>query len=166
MFERDKDELRSMGIPVETVSDTFGEVLGYRISPDDYALGEVSLTFAERAVIAVAAQAWSEAAIAPTVSTALRKLEATDGDIDAWRPAQLLGSVRLTAADAALMPLITAIRDDREVRFPYRTPASDKDEKRKVSPWGLRSSSGRWLLFGHDHDRGAPRTFRLSRVSH
>ena len=36
MFERDKDELRSMGLPIETVSDSLGEVLGYRISPSEY----------------------------------------------------------------------------------------------------------------------------------
>ena len=65
MFERDKDELRSMGIPVETVLDVNGEVRGYRIPQESYALAEVDLTFAERAAVAVAAQVWGQAFEAP-----------------------------------------------------------------------------------------------------
>ena len=76
MFERDKDELRSMGVPVETVLDVTGEVRGYRIPEDRYALGELHLTPAERSAVAVAAQVWGQAAVAPVAGTALRKLDA------------------------------------------------------------------------------------------
>ncbi len=65
MFERDKDELRSMGIPVETVLDVNGEVRGYRIPQDRYALAELDLTVAERAAVAVAAQVWGQASVGP-----------------------------------------------------------------------------------------------------
>ena len=79
MFERDKDELRSMGIPVDTVTDTSGEVVGYRIVEESYALQPIDFTVDERAAVAVAAQVWSRAAIAPVAGTALRKLESLDG---------------------------------------------------------------------------------------
>ena len=91
MFERDKDELRSMGIPVETVHRLDGEVLGYRIPQERYALQPIDLTVGERAAIAVAAQVWSQAVVAPVAGTALRKLESMDaglGGVDPRRPAR------------------------------------------------------------------------------
>jgi proteasome accessory factor B len=162
MFERDKDELRSMGIPVETVLDVNGEVRGYRIPQDRYALAELELTVAERAAIAVAAQVWGQASVGPVAGTALRKLESADGA--QWAPAGLRGTVALTAADGALLPLMSAVRQHRVVTFPYRTPADDAPTARTVTPWGLRSTRGTWFLVAHDHDRAAERTFRLSRI--
>jgi proteasome accessory factor B len=165
MFERDKDELRSMGIPVETVADASGEVQGYRIPHESYALKTIDLTLAERAAIAVAAQVWSRASIAPVPGTALRKLESLQAGIEDWEPADLSGSVQVTASDAALLPLMSAIRQDRSVTFSYRTPVDTSPRTRQVSPWGLRASQGRWFLVGFDHQRDAVRTFRLSRIA-
>ena len=162
MFERDKDELRSMGIPVETVLDVSGEVRGYRIPQDSYALAALDLTVAERAAIAVAAQVWGRATVGPVAGTALRKLESAD-DTE-WAPAGLRGTVQLTAADGALLPLMSAVRQHRVVTFPYRTPTDEAPGTRTVTPWGLRSTRGNWFLVAHDHDRGAERTFRLSRI--
>ena len=165
MFERDKDELRSMGIPVDTVTDTSGEVVGYRIVEESYALQPIDFTVDERAAVAVAAQVWSRAAIAPVAGTALRKLESLDGAPVDWVAADLRGPVQLTASDAALLPLMTAVRNARVVTFDYRTPRESDAQRRTVCPWGLRSTAGTWFLVGFDHDRDAPRTFRLSRMS-
>lgn len=162
MFERDKDELRSMGIPIDTVLDVNGEVLGYRILRDTYGLEGLEFSVAERAAIAVAAQVWGRASVAPVAGTAVLKLESMDAQ--PWVPAGLRGSVELTAADGALVPLLSAVRQHRVVTFPYRTPESDEPTIRVVTPWGLRSTHGTWFLVGHDHDRLAQRTFRLSRV--
>jgi proteasome accessory factor B len=165
MFERDKEELRSMGIPVETVSDPSGEVLGYRVPQESYALSPIELTLAERAAIAVAAQVWSRAAIANVPGTALRKLETLDSADDEWSPSDVHGTVQLTSSEAALLPLMAAIRQNRSVGFDYRAPADVQSTAREVSPWGLRSSQGRWFLIGYDHHREAQRTFRLSRIT-
>jgi proteasome accessory factor B len=164
MFERDKDELRSMGIPVETVADSSGEVLGYRIPRDQYAMPGIDLTLEERAAVAVAAQVWGQAVAAPVAGTALRKLESHAGDPHTWSPADLHGTIELTTTDAALLPLMAALRQDRMVTFAYQTPTDSAPRTRTVSPWGLRSGGGHWFLVGHDHDRGEPRTYRLSRV--
>jgi proteasome accessory factor B len=165
MFERDKDELRSMGVPVETVADASGEVQGYRIPQDRYAMETVELTLEERSAVAVAAQVWAHAVAAPLAGVAMRKLESTVGAADEWVPADLRGSIQLTTSDGALMPLMSALRLDRVVTFPYRTPTDAQPRVRTVSPWGLRSGRGHWFLIGHDHDRSAMRTFRLSRVT-
>jgi proteasome accessory factor B len=164
MFERDKDELRSMGIPVETVLDpATAEVRGYRISREHYELPPVDLSLEERAAVAVAAQVWGQAAVAPVAGVALRKLESADER--EWMPSDIRGRVELTSRDAALLPLMSALRLDRVVTFPYRTPADDEARPRTVSPWGLRSTGGNWFLVGYDHDRQAQRTFRLSRIT-
>jgi proteasome accessory factor B len=110
----------------------------------------------------VAAQVWGQASVGPVAGTALRKLES--GDDAEWTPAGLRGTVQLTAADGALLPLMTAVRQHRVVTFPYRTPADDAPTTRTVTPWGLRSTRGNWFLVAHDHDRAAERTFRLSRI--
>jgi predicted DNA-binding transcriptional regulator YafY len=140
-------------------------VLGYRIPQDHYALPAVALSLGERAAIAVAAQVWGQAIMAPAAGIALRKLE-TIGDGPAqWAPAGLHGSVELTTSEGALLPLMTAVRQDRSVSFDYRAPADDVAHRRVVSPWGLRSASGRWFLVGYDHERADERTFRVSRIA-
>ncbi len=179
MFERDKDELRSMGIPIETVRDGSDEVLGYRIDRSQYALGPVAFTVAERTAIAVAAQAWGQAALAGVAGSALRKLDAdtdtgagrstdtsadTRADAGPWPPVGVHGLVRLTAADAALPALMTAVRERATVTFAYRGRADSGPRTRTLSPWGIRSAAGVWFAIGHDHDRRGLRTFRLSRV--
>ena len=59
MFERDKNELRDLGIPLETgrVS-SFDPAEGYRINRNAYALPDIELTAQEAAAVAVAAQLW------------------------------------------------------------------------------------------------------------
>ena len=163
-FERDKDELRSMGVPIETVRDANDEVLGYRLRHDDYALADLRLTPQERSAVAVAAQVWGQASLAQAAGSALRKLDVEDGSV--WEPAGLRGSVQLTASDVALPALMAAVRERAVVTFPYRGRADAEPRGRLVTPWGLRSATGgAWFCIGHDHDRGAQRTFRLSRIT-
>ena len=164
MFERDKDELRSMGIPIDTVVDDAGEVLGYRIVTSSYAMAPLDLTVAERSAIVLAAQAWSTATLGPIAGTAVRKLEATSSEPDDWHAPAALGRVHMTSADAALLPLMQAIRTDRVVQFMYLTPSASEPMRRTLSPWHLSVESSHWRVTGFDHDRGDQRTFRLSRI--
>lgn len=164
MFERDKDELRSMGIPVETVTDESGEVLGYRIGRDAYAMPPMDLTLEERSAITVAAQIWGHAQVAPVAGTAVRKLQSVSVDPMSWTPTDLRGDVRLTTSDAALLPLMSALRAGVVVTFDYRSPAADESRRRTVSPRRLTTREGRWMLHGFDHDRDDQRTFRVSRI--
>lgn len=162
MFERDKDELRSMGVPVETVTTVDGEVVGYRIRREDYALTGLSLGPAELAVLALAASVWDDALLSPSAVRAVRKIEAAQGGA-ASAVAQGI-RVQVGAQDAALLPLLQALRETRRVTFPYRA-ADGSDSTRHCEPWGLLSEQGRWYLAAWDTDRQAPRVFRLSRVT-
>lgn len=161
MFERDKDELRSMGIPIETVLDSGGDVEGYRLA-EDYPLADLTFTTEELGVLALAASVWQEATLGGPATHALRKLEAAQGG--AVRHGANDASIRMTAGDAAMLPLLAALRERRAVNFDYRGPDAPVAGRRRVDPWGVVGRDGRWYLVGHDHDREEPRVFRLSRI--
>ncbi|OHV50364.1 WYL domain-containing protein [Pseudofrankia sp. BMG5.36] len=186
MFERDKQYLRDLGIPLETGSDSYGDEVGYRIRRDDYALPEIRLTPDEAAALALATRLWSTASLAAPAASALRKLaaggaatspglgpgppgEAPARPAGAPGPAELFGldglEPRVDAAEAAFEPCLAAVQERRAVRFPYRKPGEAEPAERLVEPWGVLSWRGRWYLAGHDRRRGAPRVFRLSRVT-
>lgn len=164
MFERDKDELRSMGIPIETVVDANGEVEGYRIPPDEYRLPPIELDGDEAAILALAAQVWDEAVLAPEAVTALRKLEAGSGVTAPSVASAHTSLVRHGADDGALLTLMAAVREGRVVTFDY-TSADGRTATRTIDPWGVLARSGSWYVIGRDHDRDAMRAFRLSRIS-
>ena len=162
MFERDKAELRELGIPLETgKTSIFDTEEGYRIARRDYELPEVSLEPDEAAAVGLAARLWQSAELADAARGALLKLRAGGVDVE---PARTLDvEPRLDAAEEALHPCLDAVQAGRAVRFAYRKP-SGVESDRDVEPWGVVSWRGRWYLVGHDRGRGAPRCFRLSRV--
>ncbi len=164
MFERDKDELRSMGVPVETVegSDGAGGIEGYRVAASAYALPEVDFTADELAVLGLAARVWEQASLGPAAQRAVRKLEAMGSGVVVDGPVGI--ETRIATAEPSFPVLLDAVRSRRAVRFEYRKPGDDAPEQRAVQPWGVASRRGHWYLVGHDLDRGAPRVFRLSRV--
>jgi proteasome accessory factor B len=164
MFERDKEDLREMGVPLVTGSDDawFDDELGYRIPRESYALPEITFAPDELAALGLAARAWQQATLAEAATHALRKLEAGGGDVD--RDALAVIEPRVTAAEPAFATLYEAVRDRRTVTFAYRRAGRGEAQPRRVEPWGVVSWHGRWYLVGHDADRDDTRVFRLSRV--
>ncbi len=165
MFERDKEELRDMGIPLETGGNDawFDDEVGYRVDRAAYALPEVSFTPDELAVLGLASRVWQQASLAAPASRAVLKLKAAGVEPD-------LGSLvgiepRVRTSEPAFEPVYAAVRDRRPIRFPYRTPGQAAVTDRHLEPWGIVSRHGRWYVVGHDRDRGATRVFRLSRVA-
>ena len=161
MFERDKDELRQMGIPIDTVVNAQGEVEGYLIDEDAYAMPELALDAAELGVLGLAARLWGEAAIAAQASAAMRKIEATTGE--RWDPPSLI-SGRPPAGDESLPALWEAIRSRRPVGFGYLPRGRDTAAERAVEPWTTVHREGAWYLVGLSRERGEGRAFRLSRI--
>ena len=165
MFERDKEELRGMGIPLDTVVNAQGEVVGYRIDSHAYALPEIPVTAEEIAVLGLAARAWTEGSLESAARSAVRKLEAlgpAGGEAPAGSGPDLVGAPR--PGDGELLAMWRAVREQRHVRFTYRARGRDVPEEREVEPWGTVHDRGAWYLVGWDRDRGAERAFRLSRI--
>ncbi|WP_408899464.1 helix-turn-helix transcriptional regulator [Nocardioides sp. R1-1] len=164
MFERDKEELRSLGVPIEvaTIDPLFEDEVGYRIPPEAFALPDVELTPEEAAVVGIASRVWQHATMAQATTDAVRKLTAAgiDVDLDALEIARPL----LTAEEPAFERCWVAVCERNAIEFDYQRPDSDAPMRRRVQPWGVVRYSGRWYLVGYDADRDAERVFRLSRV--
>src|ERR1041384_2428986 len=169
MFERDKNELPDLGIPLETgrVSQ-FDPTEGYRINRAAYALPAVELTADEAAAVAVATRLWESPELIPAPQGALLKLRAAGVDVDAADSGIAITSTAvlpgLRGSEDVLGILLSAIDSGQAVQFPHRPTRSDPYTPRTVEPWGVVTDRGRWYLVGHDRDRDAPRTFRLSRI--
>ena len=164
MFERDKNELRELGIPLETGRNSgFDSVDGYRIARHDYELGEIHLEPDEAAAVALAARLWESPELAEAAHGALVKLRAAGVEVDDDRSAV---QPRVGATEPAFAPLLAAVQAGRAVSFDHRRGGPGGEvTRRTVEPWGVVSWRGRWYLVGHDRDRNAPRSFRVSRIS-
>ena len=163
-FERDKSELRDLGIPLQTPDDGTD---GYRIPPGEFALPQLTFTPAETAALGLAARLWETTALAGPGSNAIRKIrDAAPSDPDEPQQVQAatLLQPRVRTGDPAFTPIYAAVRAGRAVEFDYRKSPGGPGEPRRVEPWGLVSFAGRWYLVGFDTDRKARRTFRLSRI--
>ena len=164
MFERDKEELREIGIHIEVGSHDklFDDEVGYRIRRDEFELPELVLEPDEAAVVGLAARVWQHARLASQTSSALVKLKAAG--VPVQPDALTLVEPLLAASEASFEPLWNAVISRTPVRFEYARPGS-APQARSVEPWGVLSWHGRWYLVGHDRDRDATRMFRLSRVT-
>jgi proteasome accessory factor B len=169
MFERDKDTLRELGIPVLTVdAGGHSDDVGYRVDLDAYTLAPVDLTPAELGVLALAAQFWQDKSLRVETARALTKLRAAGaggpGGADAGTDVVAGLTPRVRAAGRAFGPLLDAIQDRRPVRFTYRAASTGEVLERDVEPWRLAARRGGWYVVGRDRARGAARSFRLSRI--
>jgi proteasome accessory factor B len=158
-FERDKDELRSLGVPIEVGSfdPLFDDEPGYRILPSEFELPPIDLDAEEAAVVGVAARVWQHASMAESTTSAIAKLRAGGVEPDASQLGTLEPSVQAT--EPAFEPLWHAVLHRIRVSFIYRDGA-----RRTLEPWGMTSARGRWYVIGRDIGRDAPRMFKLSRI--
>ncbi|HYI56762.1 MAG TPA: WYL domain-containing protein [Microlunatus sp.] len=159
-FERDKDELRALGVPIEVGSfdPLFDDEPGYRIKPSEFELPPVELDADEAAVVGVAARVWQHASVAESTQSALAKLRAAGVEPDTSQLAALEPSVQ--AREESFEPLWTAVLDRVRVSFTYRG-----GDRRTLEPWGMTASKGRWYVIGRDTDRQATRMFKLTRIT-
>lgn len=164
MFERDKEELREVGIPIETGSVDFvsDDDPGYRIQRQEFELPDIHLEPDEAAVIGMAARVWQHSNVADAASAAVAKLQAAG--VDADKRSLTAVEPRVGGEEPAFWPLWEAVRDRRPVRFNYRKSPGEEAMERHLHPWRVLSFHGRWYMVGHDADRCAARLFRLSRV--
>src|SRR5919199_1580813 len=148
MFERDKEELRGLGVPVERAPiDAWGSEEGYFIDPEAYGMPELDLAPDERAALALAARAWSGATRDPAPVAGPASLRAN-----------------LDGASPLLAVLLEAVSGRKRISFSYRPPGRAAAERR-LDPYALVNRRGTWYVVGHDADRDALRSFRVSRIA-
>jgi proteasome accessory factor B len=156
MFERDKDELRRLGVPIEVRDLGFGDELGYVVDRRRYEVEDLDLTPEEVAALAMAVHLTGREG----EHLALTKLVARAPD-----PAELATrpTTRIALEPDPVDDVADAVLARQTVRFPYRTAAGQQAE-RTVDPYAVVQRRAAWYLVGRDHDRDALRAFRLDRV--
>ncbi len=163
MFERDKAELRDLGIPLETGRNSaFDNDDGYRITRREYELPPIEFDAGEAAAVGIAARLWQSATLGAQARSALIKLRAGGTDVDASGTPGAMAPI--DAGEPSLPVLLEAARNARPVTFSYFKSGAGIAEKRTLEPWGVLSWQRRWYVVGHDRDRDAERSFRLSRI--
>jgi proteasome accessory factor B len=164
MFERDKEELRDIGLPLEREgTDSWDVEEGYLIRRERATLPELDLTADERAALWLAAQAWQGQEVPGDPARALMKLSLASKDRENQPAHEGWIRARVDASQPGLAPLLDAIARRKRVTFTYRSRGGGEAQERRVDPYALRHR-GAWYLTGFDHLRDEVRHFKLDRV--
>ncbi|MHB1172784.1 MAG: helix-turn-helix transcriptional regulator [Lacisediminihabitans sp.] len=165
-FERDKDDIRDLGVPLETV-DSPGQSgnnqnLRYRIPRGAYELpADISFSAEETALLSLAAMVWREGSLSAESRRAIVKLRSQGVTLDE----PVLGyAPRLRVRDTAFEPLRAALDKNAIVRFAYLKPGEADASIRTVAPLALIQHQGRWHLNAREPDTGMTKTFLLRRI--
>ncbi|BDI22638.1 YafY family protein [Herbiconiux sp. L3-i23] len=166
-FERDKDDIRDLGVPLETVESPLetgnNQLLRYRIPKGAYDLpDEVTFTPEETTLLNLAAEVWREGSLSSESRRALLKLRSLGMEVD---DSTIGYAPRVRVRDPAFDTLSEAIARHLVVRFAYLKPGESSATVRTVEPYALVTHEGRWHLSARDLGRDAMRNFLLSRIT-
>ena len=163
MFERDKDDLRSLGIEIEVGSfdPLFNDEAGYRIKQESYRLDLGQITPVEVSLLSLAAEAWQEASFGDVAQKALLKLRSIGIPGDELVMPSTVNKLSDGGQDIALIS--KAISLHQIMNFDYLDTEMSANF-RSIVPISLSTRSGFWYLAGVDQDVEEIRTFRLDRI--
>ncbi len=163
MFERDKDDLRKLGIRIEVggLDPLFDDEAGYRIRPESYALSLRDLTPTQVTLLSLAAQAWQDAAFTDLSQQALRKLNSIGLDTDSSQLPVM--APKLVGADENLRSALDALTSLTTIEFDYLN-IQGVALNRRLQVYGVQSRKSHWYLIGLDTEKDAIRNFRLDRI--
>lgn len=156
MFERDKDELRSAGVVIETraIDSYFEDEIGYRINPSQYAIDLGELEYNDIALMAMAVEILNS-----ENKDLLRRIRSLEFSIETEAP--ISTGLQLSPSIGVL---VQAIDDRRQITFGY-LDSEGKEQLRHVNPYYLYSLHGDWYFLGFDIDRQDLRNFKLVRFA-
>lgn len=158
MFERDKDELRSMGIEIEVgqLDPLFEDEMGYlirssniQIQPNDFKKDELLL-------MTMAANVWKESVFSDISKNALMKVSSIDGEIGLNEVALSMIDDKSLNADR-FHKIIEAIGSKKYISFLYN------NKNREIAPFALKSSGGFWYLIGQETAQSI-KVFKIIRI--
>ena len=163
MFERDKDDLRKLGIQIEVggLDPLFDDEAGYRIRPESYALSLRNLTPTQVTLLSLAAQAWQDAAFTDLSQQVLRKLTSIGLDTDSTQLPVM--APKLVGADENLRGALDALTSLTTIEFDYLN-IQGIAQKRQLQVYGVQARKSHWYLIGLDTEKSAIRNFRVDRI--
>ena len=163
MFERDKDELRALGIEIEVsaLDPLFDDEIGYRIRFENYVMDHSGFTTSEIAYMSLAAQVWKEEALSEIAQHAMRKLSGLASPIDISEIPAI--APVLINAPKFLNEIIDCISKRRTIEFVY-LDSEMKTQSRQVNVYSYFSFKGSWYFSGLDVRKMEIRTFKCDRI--
>lgn len=163
MFERDKDELRSLGIEIDVggLDPLFEDEAGYRIRPEKFQFPVTKFSSRELGLISTALSLWSVDQRGES-SELVRKFQSLG--IESESPSDLASFRFAKISEENLISLAKALSQRSTVEFMYRKSGSNEAEKRRVNPLGLGAWRGDWYLVAEDLNRDDVRAFKLQRI--
>ena len=164
MFERDKDDLRSLGIEIDVGGHDplFEDEPGYRIAPESYQLPPQGLTSQELGIIAIALDMWRGSPSETSSESIARRFSSLG--IDSIKPRDIGLSLH-NFNEAGLLEVTQGLAERRAIRFMYRKNESQTAEIREVHPLGMCAWKGSWYIVGEDLNKNEVRAFKLSRIT-
>jgi proteasome accessory factor BC len=171
-FYSDRAELLALGVPLQSQRDEFtGEEL-YTLRSEQYFLPQLELENEELAALQTALYLLEgKFAYAEPLRLALQNLAlGRPAPEFADAPSETAGRVEVHDPDYSpempgrLAKLEGAISKQRTIKFEYRAISRDRATDRTLNPYALMPDNGVWYVIGHDLDRDAIRTFRVSRI--
>ena len=163
MFERDKDDLRALGIEIEVASHDplFEDEPGYRIRPESYQFPISKFSSEENALISTALNLWNSSEMSGVATSAARRV------LSSSENAPTIFEELITPNEfneSGLTEITRALANRSRITFDYCKNSSEAKQTRQVNPFGLSTWQGSWYLVGEDLDRGDIRVFKLSRI--
>lgn len=165
-FERDKDDIRELGVPLETIESPGqagnNQNLRYRIPRGEYELpADIRFSPEETTLLNLAAMVWREGSLSAESRRAVLKLRSLG--VTTTEP--VLGyAPRVRVREASFDPLSAALEKHQMVQFAYLKPGEQEARIRTVAPLALVQHQGRWHLFADDPSSGTTKTFLLRRI--
>jgi proteasome accessory factor B/proteasome accessory factor C len=154
MFERDKESLRELGVPLATIVSQVHETdVAYRVTDDSASTTELSLT-----------GVWREASLRSPAQRGLTKLLGVVDTSAEAAAGPATPQLDLAQPGPAFATILDALTHGKSVRFTYRAASTGEVSDRVVDPWSVAARGRAWYLIGHDHARLAPRVFHLGRI--
>lgn len=156
MFERDKDELRSLGIEIEVkgIDPLFEDEQGYLIRSETFQLSENEFTKEELLYLTMAANLWHDSALGSDSKAALLKIQSLSGPIES--DAVNTPAVRDSESAALLSSAFEAVDTEQLIKFGY------KGKERTAQPFGLYTRDGFWYLVAREE--AEIKSFKLLRI--
>ena len=158
MFERDKDELRSMGIEIEVgqLDPLFEDEMGYLIKSSNIQIQPNEFTKDELLLMTMAANVWKESAFSDISKKALMKVSSIDSEIGFNAVALSMIDDEGLNADR-FQKIIDAIQSKKYIYFLYN------NKNRVMEPFALKSSGGFWYLIGQEKGQSI-KVFKIIRI--
>jgi proteasome accessory factor B len=164
MFERDKEDLREIGVPIETrkLSSLFDDEFGYLVSIKDFGVKETLFTSDEINELTRAALVWKDSLLSSGARLGLVKTATQVGKlIDINQDFEISEII----ADHIYIQITEAVTHGLIIEFNYTKPHDKAPSLRRVYPTNLTTAGPFVHLYAYDFKDDTNKIFNISRIS-